>query len=192
MLVEGDLVKIIDKSFRGDVVYSTTYPNRLIGGLTLSRETIPLDYSPPYHAELEYAILEIVVEAPHNNVDWRVKANGISITKEFKPLASAKINDRLYAKVVYDITSILKTPESRRRRRINVTFKREGGDFIVIHQLSVLGLYRADDAESHITYLTGVVGLDPGENKTINIDYSRNNPLLRTSLYVPSRSAIYW
>ncbi len=191
-MVDGDLYRFLNKKFNGDLVYSNVYPNKVIGGLMLSRETIPLDLMHPLNAELEYGLLEIGVITPHLNMDWRVKVNGINVTKEFKPYIYSRLDNGFYAKFVYDITSILKTPESLRKKRANVTFKREGGEPFTVSQISILALYSSNEAKTNITYYSGALGLEPGEKSKeylFEIDLGEE-ALLRTSIYMPSRATV--
>ncbi len=188
-MADGSMHKFLDKVFGGDVVYTCVFPQKVLGGLTLSRETIPLDLVPPPNAELEYSLLEIGVLTPHTSVEWRVKVNGINVTKEFKPLSTSKIGDKLFAKLVYDITSILKTPESLKRKRVNVTFKREGGEPLTIEHIGIIALFSSGEAKSLVKYYSGASSIEPGEKTSLDLGLS-GEALLRTALYMPSRSAV--
>ena len=188
-MVEGDLLKFLDKRFKGDIFYTTIFPGKPVGGLTLSRETIPLDWTPIPNTTLAIALLEIGVLTPHTSIDWRVKVNGINVTKEFKPIATAPLGDKLYAKHVFDITSILKLPESMKKNRVNVTFKREGGDIITIEHISLITLFESEEAESVIKYYSGASSLEPGEKIKYGIGYDDKSAVFRTTFYIPSTLA---
>lgn len=188
-MVDGILLKFLDKKFKGDVFYTTIFPSKSIGGLTLSRETIPLDWITLPNASLSIALLEIGVITPHTRVDWRVKVNGISLTKEFKPLAIARLGNKFYTKHVFDITSILKQPESLRKNSVNITFKREGGDIITIEHLSLISLFETGEAETMIKYYSGALSLEPGEKSGLNIGFDEKTTIFRTSMYIPSKLA---
>lgn len=184
------MYKFIDKSFNGDIVYTYVFPSKRIGGLTLERETIPLDF-PILHRsdELELAYLEIGVLTTTTNIEWRVKVNGINITREFKPITYSKLSSYLFTKHVYDITSVLKTQESLKKGRVNITFRREGGQPITIEQLSIIALINTSEAQSILKYYTGSIGLEPGEEIVINTDFKQPGSLIRTINYIPSRLA---
>lgn len=185
--MDGELLKIMDRSFKGDILYACVFPNVTIGGLMLSRETIPIEFIRPPNAELKYALLEIGVIAPHTSIEWRVKVDGINVTKEFKPIVTARGSDKVYAKFLYDITSILQTPEAMGKKRVNVTFKREGGNPIVIDQISILALYSSDEAYTTIKYFSGALTLEPGENKRLDIVFPPGDSIFRSALYIPSK-----
>ncbi|MCD6301112.1 MAG: hypothetical protein J7L82_03475, partial [Staphylothermus sp.] len=189
-MVDGKLLKFIDRKINGDLIYTSALPNTKLGGLMPSRQTIPLSLVHPKNAELEYALLEIGTITPSQNIQWRVKVNGISVTKEFHPQTICPAGRDLFAKSVYDITSILKTPESLRKKRANITFKLEGGESIIIEHLSILAIYRSEEAEGNVTFLSGTLSLKPGEETTINLNYSGQNNIFRTTLYMPSSIAL--
>jgi hypothetical protein len=188
-MVKGKLLKFLDKSFSGDMIYTSTIPNTRLGGLMPSRQTIPLSLIHPKNAELEYALLDIGVLVPSEKISWRVKVNGISVTKEFKPHVIVPAGNMLFAKLVYDITSILKTPESLRRRRANITFKLEGAEQIIIEQVAIIALYSSSEAKSKLTFLSGALSLKPGERASMKLDGPLNEGILRTTIYIPSSMA---
>ncbi len=186
---DGELYRFLEKEYNGDMVYVSAYPDVRIGGLMPSRETIPLSLIHPLKEKLEYALLEIGVVVPSSKVNWKVKVNGISVTKEFKPHALSSMGDKLFAKLVYDITSILKTPESLRKRRVNVTFKTEGSSDILIKHIGILALYPTDEAHSYVSFLSGAVSLEPGEEREFYTEYNGGDGELKAIVYVPSKNA---
>jgi len=190
-LVEGELVKFIDRRFRGDIVYKVVFPNRSLGGtLTPSRETIPIDWIPPSReAVLETALLEIGVFTQKLDVDWRVKLNGVSVTKEFKPIAKTRIGNAYYTKHVYDVTSVLGKPEAD-KSRVNLTLKREGGvEPVVIAHIGLIALYSTDIAETRIKFFSGTLSLEPGSSLKQLVNHTGESSLLRTIVYMPSKLA---
>jgi hypothetical protein len=188
-MVKGRLLKFLDKSFSGDMIYTSAIPNARLGGLMPSRQTIPLSLIHPKNAELEYALLDIGVLVPSENINWRVKVNGISVTKEFKPHAIVPAGNMLFAKLVYDITSILKTPESLHKRRANITFKLEGVEQIIIEQVAIIALYNSSEAETKLTFLSGALSLKPGEKTSTELNGPFSEGVLRTTIYIPSSMA---
>jgi len=190
-LAEGDLYKFVDKRFKGDIYYKAVFPRIVLGGLMPSRETIPIDWvAVQPEASLELALLEIGVSTRRADVEWRVKINGVGVTKEFKPIAKAKIGDALYTKHVYDVTSILKRVGFAERSRVNITFKREGGgDPITIEHVGLLALYCVDFADTSIKYFSGALSIEPGESAKLSIGLEGENPVLRTTVYMPSKLA---
>ncbi len=189
-MVDGELYKFLEKSYNGDLYYVIAFPDVRIGGLMPSRQTIPLSLIHPLRDRLEYALLEIGVVVPSEKIRWRVKVNGISVTKEFKPHAVSPSGDRLFAKLVYDVTSILKTPESIRRRRVNVTFKTEGSADILIRQIGLLTLYPTEEARTTVSFLSGSVSLKPGEKKAFETSYGESMGELKTVIYIPSKRVL--
>ncbi len=188
-MAEGRLLKFLDKSFSGDMIYTSAIPNTRLGGLMPSRQTIPLSLIHPKNAKLEYALLDIGVLVPREKINWRIKVNGISVTKEFRPHVIVPAGNMLFAKLVYDITSILKTPESLRKRRANITFKLEGAEQIVIEQVAIIALYSSSEAETKLTFLSGALSLKPGEKASMEINGPLNEGVLRATIYVPSSMA---
>ncbi len=190
-MADGRLLVFTDKEYRGDVYYVNVYPGVSVGGFMPSRKTIPISFHHPLKKKLEQALLEIGVIVPDTNVKWRVKVNGISITKEFKPHSTCKAGNKLFAKLVYDITSIMKTPESIRKRRVNVTFKTEGGrEGILIEHLGILAFYPTEEAVSDIYYLSGALSLEPGEKAELSFRYRKEKALIDASIYMPSPEAV--
>jgi len=182
-------LKFIDKRFKGDIFHTMVYPGVSIGGLMPSRETIPIKWDPLPNLELNRAFLEIGVISPRENIEWKVKVNGMNLTREFKPMVSTRLGDKVYSKHVFDITSILKIPENRFRNRINVTFKREGGSVISIEHIGLIALFETDEAETNVKYYSGSISLDIGENTILETNYDHNEAYYASSIYVPSRIA---
>ncbi|MEM0380261.1 MAG: hypothetical protein QXX35_05845 [Desulfurococcaceae archaeon] len=189
-MVNGLMYKYIDKSFNGDVVYTYVFPSKQINGLVFERETIPLDFPViKEHVELDLAYLELSVLSTNTNVNWRVKVNGINVTREFKPIVYSKIGNYLFTKHLFDITSVLKTPESMKRSRVNVTFKREGGQPIIIEQISIIALVKTIEAFSTVKYYTGCLTLEPGDETSLDIGFKQKDSLLRLTCFIPNKLA---
>ncbi|MEM1555566.1 MAG: hypothetical protein QXM54_03450 [Desulfurococcaceae archaeon] len=187
-MVQGYLTKILDGKFSGSFYFKTLSTHISLDGLTIGRDTVPIDLPKPIGEDLESAILEIAVLSPTNRIDWRVRVNGINIIKEFKPFSTIRIGNVFFTKHVYDVTWLLKTPDSLGRRCVNVTFRREGGDPFVVKQVSLGLIYGSPDSHSEIEYYTGGLGLEPGEKMVINTS-GINDSYIDTSLYLPSKQA---
>lgn len=191
-MVKGDMKQYVKESFKGDMIYVSTTPNTSLGGLSLTRTTIPLDLSPVVDASISKGLLEIAVRAPHEKFMWRLKVNGIPVAREFKPQVLAHLKSSVFAKLVYDITPILKTPESMRKNRINVTIKYEGSDHIFVEHIGALVGYDSSDAETRISMLSGALALDPGEDALLSIEHPEElsvPALFKTVLISPSPQA---
>lgn len=191
-MVYGDMKQYVKEAFKGDVIYVSATPNTSLGGLSSIRTTIPLDLTPVIEAEVSKGIFEIAVRAPREKFMWRLKVNGIPVAREFKPQAVAKLKNGVFAKLVYDITPILKTPESIKKNRINVTIKYEGSDRIFIEHIGALIGYESSDAETRISMLSGALTLEPGEETLLKIDHQGGLDVLatlKTILISPSTRA---
>ncbi len=188
-MADGKLYRFVEEHYRGDVVYAYVLPNTVIGGLMPSRETIPISLIHPLRDRLSRALLEIGVVVPHENIKWRVKVNGIPLTREFRPHAVSPSGNKLFAKLVFDVTSILKTPESIRKRRVNVTFKTEGGEQILIEHIGLLAMFDTDEAVSDITYISGALSLKPGEETELGFKYYSDKGIFHGIIYMPSGAA---
>lgn len=187
-MVQGSLTKILDGKINGSFYFKTLSLHVSMNGLTTSRETIPIDLPKPLGEDLESAILEVAVTSPSNRIDWRIRVNGINVFKEFKPFSTIKLGSFFFTKHVYDVTWLLKTPESIGRRCVNVTFRREGGEPFVVKQVSLGLVFSSKDSYSEVEYYTGSLALEPGE-KTIIKTLSKEGSTLDSSLYMPSKQA---
>lgn len=162
-MVVGELKQYICEKIKGDIVYVSAMPHASLGSLISTKTTVPLDFAPITNAELSKALLELAVVTQRERFMWRLKVNGIPITREFKPQIVAVLRNRLFTKLVYDVSPILKSSEDIKRNRVNVTIKYEGSDRIIIEHVGLLTFYTCEDAEGSISLLSGALALDPGE-----------------------------
>ncbi len=191
-MVVGELKQYVCETIKGDTIYVSSMPNFTLGGLIKSKTTIPLDFTPIINADLSKALLEIGVTAPREKFLWRLKVNGVPIAREFKPQVVARLKNRIFAKVVYDISPVLKSPGNSRKNRVNVTIKYEGSDRIVIEHIGLLAFYSCDDALGNVSLLSGALALEPGEVAKVNLKHPQGlsvSGTLRTMLILPNPKA---
>lgn len=115
------------------------------------------------------AILSIVTRAPSENVDWRVKLNGINITKEYKPMISYNAERGAYHKFLYDVTELVNTEDALSRNWINLSIRHEGGSPLVLDYAMLLTSYEDEDFESEIRLWSGLTTLS---KSPISLNYS--------------------
>ena len=190
IMSKGDMKQYLYSRFNGDIVYASSTPAVVLGGLKSSRVTIPLELSRIENATLKQALLEIGVKAPQERFLWRLKLNGVPVAREFKPSIVAELKNMYFSKVVYDVTPLFDA--FRRRSRCNVTFKYESSSTITIEHVALLILYKSSDAVSHISFLSGALSIEPGESIEVFIKHPTglNIPgLLKTVMIMPSTQA---
>lgn len=187
-MTHGGLIKILDKRFKGDFYHTSRILNTVFNGFTVGRETIPIHLPKLVENDVSTVLLEIGVVSQSSRIDWKLRVNGFNVTKEFKPLVSTKIGGLVFTKHVYDVTSIVTSSESRGRRYINVTVRREGGEPFILKHIDLGVVYVSEDADSKITYYSGGLMIEPGGRfsfKTIGLE----NHTLCSTFVVPSGSA---
>ncbi|QOR93830.1 hypothetical protein IMZ38_04035 [Thermosphaera chiliense] len=182
----NDLPLILNKTFNGDLYIDFRNTEVKLGGNINQKVTIPIGLPNRSFTPLQLAILDMIVQSQDNRIDWKVKVNGVNITKEFKPLFTAKTDSAVYSKFVFDITSILNTEESMSRNWVNVTIKHEGGTGFSIKTLLLLSIYESEDGRTSLEYRSGLVRLRPGER--FNISKGEDEPYSNVKIVYGSMS----
>lgn len=155
-----------------------------------SRESIALNTPNRRGRRIGLGILEVVVESPGESVDWRLKLNGISVTKEFKPHYSIRYRDRMISKFIYDVTSLLNTEDSMGKDWVNLTVRYEGGSPIKVRKIQLTTVYEDPCATTSLRYWTGLLLLGPGDSYSLRASGITGRLELRVStlsLQRPSR-----
>lgn len=159
----SDLPLMLNKTFTGDLYIDFKNSEVRLGGSANQKVTIPIGLPNRSFTPLQLAILDMIVESPDNKIDWKVKVNGVNVTKEFKPLFTVKTDSSVYSKFVFDVTSILNTEESMSRNWVNLTIKHEGGTGFTVKTLLLLSIYESEDGKTSLEYRSGLARLRPGE-----------------------------
>ncbi|MCY0867996.1 MAG: hypothetical protein OWQ48_02040 [Desulfurococcus sp.] len=160
--MQGSLDKIVDKVLKGGVhVVFRPLDVQLHG--YYSKESLTLPMTGRRGRSIGLGVLEVVVESNSTSIDWRLKLNGISVTREFKPHYTVKYRDKIVSKFVYDVTSFLNVEESRERDWVNLTVKYEGGEAFKLKKIQLISLYEEQYSTTDLRYQTGILLLNPGE-----------------------------
>ncbi len=190
-MVSGDLKQYVFEKFDGEVIYKSILPSIKLGGLETSKAFIPIDLVLPGEIEISKALLELAIKSRRERFTWRLKVNGVPVTREFKPNSIAEAKDYLFSKLVYDITPIMQA-RKKRRHRCNIVVRYEGSEYLSIEHVGLLLYIPSEDAKSYISLLSGALALEPGEvyrsilKHPTGIDTTGK---LRVTLFSPSTQA---
>lgn len=191
IMVSGDLKQYVFERFDGEAIYKSILPSIRLGGLEASKAFIPIDLVLPSEIEISKALLELAIRSQREKFTWRLKVNGVPVTREFKPNSIAEIKNYLFSKIVYDVTPIMKA-KKKRRNRCNIVVKYEGSDHLIIEHIGLLLYISSEDAKSHISLLSGALALEPGETYRSLLKHPvglNTIGTLRITLFLPSTQA---
>jgi len=191
IMVSGDLKQYVFEKFDGEAIYKSILPSIRLGGLEVSKAFIPIDLVLPSEIEISKALLELAIKSQRERFTWRLKVNGVPVTREFKPNSIAETKNYLFSKLVYDVTPIMQA-RKRRRHRCNILVKYEGSEYLTIEHVGLLLYIPSEDAKSHISLLSGALALEPGEvYRSILKHPTGLNTVgqLRVALFSPSTQA---
>lgn len=179
--MRGNLNTSISMRVHGDVYTVWKSLSEVLGSHN-PKITITLNLHNRRARRVSHAFLEVLVEAKSTHVDWKLKLNGVSITREFKPpivLELPEHGKNLY-KFIYDVTGLLNIDEVLSREWANVTIKHEGGEQLGIKGILLNAIYEDKEAVSTYNHLTGLLLLEHSEEYT----YSLNPPpsLIRSDI----------
>jgi len=162
--------------------------NELLGSHN-SKTTITLNLHNRRARSISHGVLEVLVETASTHIDWKLKLNGVNITREFKPLYVIEFPElnKYLCKFVYDITGLLNTDEAISREWANLTIKHEGGDSFSLKGLLLNAIYDDPEATSIYSHVTGLLLLEQGEEYTYNLEQFLNSGSLHAKLvlYTP-------
>ncbi len=191
-MVVGELKQYLYDVINGDMIYISRIPGIRLGGLESSKTYVPIDFYLPEGVELVKSILELGLHVPRERLIWRLKLNGVPITREFKPNSIASLKTGLYTKLVYDVTPILASREKRKRVRCGLLVKYEGSEEIRISHIGLLVAYSTDDAKTCVSMLSGAFSLEPGEKSSFILKHPTELDVdgeFRAILFSPSTQA---
>ena len=185
------LVEIAKLRIAGDVL-STFKPVNQVLSSSHPRINIPLNLVGRRNRRVEYSLLEVVTVSKDEQLDWRLKLEGISITRQFKPTMSTYMENEnlVVSKFIYDITSILNAPEVVGKETLNFVIKHEGGSPLRV--LSVLLDVIVEDQEAFTMYehYSGIKMLDASSVVTIKPSSDLDDVVWRLIGYSLKRSTI--
>ncbi len=190
-MVSGDLKQYVFERFDGEVIYKSILPGVRLGGLEVSKAFIPIDLVLPGEIEVSKALLELAIKSQRERFTWRLKVNGVPVTREFKPNSVAETRDYIFSKLVYDITPIMQARRGR-RHRCNIVVKYEGSEHLIVEHVGLLVYIPSEDARSHVSLLSGALALDPGEKYRLTLRHPPGLDAygrLHVTLFSPSTQA---
>lgn len=169
--MRGNLDKSISVRAQGDI-YTLWKPVNEILGSHNTKITITLDLHNRRARRISHGVFEVLVETRSTHIDWKLKLNGVSITREFKPTFLLELPDlnRYLCKFVYDITGLLNTDEATSREWANVTVKHDGGDPLVLRGIMLSAIYEDTEAFSTYNHVTGLLLLERDDEFTYNLN----------------------
>lgn len=130
-----------------------------------SKFVVPLNLFNRRNRRIDYALLEVIVESKGLPSEWKLKIDGINITRQFKPTFSMFIeseNKNVY-KFIYDITSVLNTSDVISKEWINLLVKYEGGDPFTTRAILLDAIYEDSDARTLYEHGTGLLLVESGK-----------------------------
>lgn len=175
--MRGSLTKTADFKYMGDTVYYFKPINNVIGPNS-PRLMIPFSTLNRRGRRALSGIISIVVEASSPNIDWKVKVNGINLTREFRPNYSLLFGGKSYYKFLFDIESILNTKESIEKNWVNLLLKHEGGSPLELKYVLLITGFEDQDFKSDCEYWSGLVLLEPGDKLSLITDRKTGSTLV--------------
>lgn len=188
--MRGNLNTSISMRVHGDVYTMWKSLSEVLGSHN-PKITITLNLHNRRTRRVSHAFLEVLVEARSTHVDWKLKLNGVSITREFKPPIVLELPEQgkcLY-KFIYDVTGLLNIDEVLSREWANVTIKHEGGEPLGIKGILLSAIYEDKEATSTYNHLTGLLLLEQSEEYVYRLDplfpLTSSDVFVKFILYAP-------
>jgi len=169
--MSSELRKYFEGNIQGDVIYATTTTPARLGGLGNPKfQKMYIDAPLPEGENIGRALLEIAVSSYQDpyGLRWKLWFDGFTVTRELKPHLVTNTRDQYFAKVVFDVTPIIK---SQPKHTVSVFY--EGGEPITIDHVGLLLVYPTDEVKSSISYLSGVGLLKPGEEIDVKVELEK-------------------
>ncbi|MGC9011560.1 hypothetical protein [Thermogladius sp.] len=159
----GVISEVYKGSLNADLHYVFTEVNKVLTSAEGSKLSHTIDIPKPVGVESLYAMLELLVETSSPRIDWKLKVNGVNVSKEFKPAVSIRHGGRFVHKLIYDVKSVLNTPESVSKARVHMTIRHEGGGDAVLKSIGFIVAYSQSEAYTTLRQYSGLLLLDKGE-----------------------------
>jgi hypothetical protein len=168
VLPAGIISEVYKGSFNADLYYTFAEVNKALTHSESSKLSYTLDIPRPLGVVAEHAVLELLVESRERLIDWKIRVNGVSVSKEFKPVVSVKVGEIYLHKLIYDVKSVLNTPESMNKARVHMTVRHEGGGSIILRAVGFIVAYSHFDAYTSMKYYTGLLLVGEGERYSLS------------------------
>lgn len=190
-MVRGGLTIASSVNERGDILPVFKTVNEVLSSSN-TRITIPVNLGCRMNRRVAYGLLEVIVEARGESIDWKLKLEDINITRQFKPTAQINLggNHSTLYKFSYDVTSILNTPNVLSKEWINLGVKHEGGSPFKIKTILLDIVYEDNDAQTEYVNYSGFLILEEGEvcNQQLKLK-QRENVSSRIIVYSPRKTS---
>ena len=183
--MQAGLQLLLRHSGSGLVLYHNVFPNVYIGqtGGTVFRSSFPLEEP----GRVASAYLELGLSVPPARLGgFALTVNGITLTREFKPSACSSMGDRLFCKMVFDVTPVVK---SKRPESLNVEVEHRGMHEAGLGHLGLLLLVGHESASSELAYYSGALSLPPGASHEVKIPEGIEAGEARLVAYIPHAAA---
>ncbi|MEM3162935.1 MAG: hypothetical protein QXN38_00855 [Desulfurococcaceae archaeon] len=184
-MIKGDMKQYIAEEYRGDIIYKSLLPRIKLSAMTSNAYWATVDVSLKEFLEVGRAFLEVGVRSLREKFLWRLKLDGVPISREFKPNSSINLKGTYYSKAVYDVTPILK--RYKRTDRLGIMVKYVDSDHIYLEHLGLLLFVPSQDVSSYISFLSGTIGFEPSSEYEVSLNYPGNSAReLHLITYMPS------
>ncbi len=163
----------VAEEYRGDIVYKSLLPRVKLSAMTSNAHWATIDVPLRELLEIERAFLEVGVRSLREKFLWRLKLDGVPISREFKPNSSVDLRGMHYSRAVYDVTPILR--RCRRTDRLGVMVKYVDSDHIYLEHLGLLLFAPSQDVSSYISFLSGTIVFEPSSEYEVSLNYPGNS-----------------
>ncbi len=186
----GSISPIKADYIKGDLLLYTSGPMKLGGHGNPKSQKVVLEMPEIYGESIKCAILDISTTSREKaeHVRWKLWFNGFSITREFRPQFIWCHEEKYYSRLLYDVTPIMRI--SRGSHTLVVLY--EGSEELIIDNASLIAVYEDPASELSYAYHAGILLLDPGSEREIEINLPRKVSdvgELHVLSFIPSRSA---
>jgi len=185
LAVEGSLSLLSSGGLQGVVLYQNVFPSVYLG------QTSGVSFRNSFFVEqpekVVTALLEVGIIASSSTIRGLVlSVNGITLTREFKPLTCAPYGEKMFCKAVYDIKPVV---ESKPATAWTVEIEYRGLHELAVEHLGLLVLRGHESAENRHAYYSGALSLRPGDSYEIRLLGEAAEGELRIVALIPSQEA---
>lgn len=163
----------VAEEYRGDIIYKSLLPKVKLSAMTLNTHLATVDVPLKELLEVERAFLEVGIRSLRERFLWRLKLDGVPVSREFKPNSSINLRGMYYSRAVYDVTPILR--RCKRADRLGIMVKYVDSDHIYLEHLGLLLFAPSQDVSSYISFLSGAIGFEPSSECEVNLSYPGNS-----------------